>query len=335
MCAGGDVRRVVSLARDPSRALEACQFFTTEYECDWALAGMRATQVALMDGIVMGGGVGLCAHGRARVATERTRWAMPEVKIGLFPDVGASWFLTRLGGEVGTYLGLTGRAINGRDARDLGLATHLVPSARVPGLVEALLRGPGAQAVAVCDAAEEAGRGELGGGAGAGSLPPRGDLGAAFAGDSVRAILARLSERAGAGCAWSREALDAMLAASPLAVHLTLRMLREAEGIPTLRECLAMEWRLACQCLLQEGTDFVEGVEAALVRKDGRPAWRHEWPARWRETGRVDPPGEGGEGIPPGEAVPRAAVDAFFAPLSVELPWPRFARDGRSGKSRM
>ena len=144
LCAGGNVREVIqsALAGDLSTA---ASFFTLEYESDWTIARLPPSlpHVSVWDGIVMGGGVGCSIHGSVRLATERTVWAMPETKIGMFPDVGASYFLSREElGEMGTCLGLTGISINGRDCRNLGFATHLIHSSLVPKVVRKLLQHP-------------------------------------------------------------------------------------------------------------------------------------------------------------------------------------------------
>lgn len=122
--------------------MQAAPPYALQYEVDFDLSQSRVPQVAMLDGLVMGGGVGISIHGCFRVATERTVWAMPEVKIGLFPDIGASYFMSRMPDEIGTYLGMTGRSVNGRDALGLGIATHFVPSAMLPALREKLFALP-------------------------------------------------------------------------------------------------------------------------------------------------------------------------------------------------
>jgi len=137
-CAGGDVVSLVKYAQDPATRSKASAFFAKEYECDRYIAHMKKPIVALLDGITMGGGVGLSVHAPFRIATEKTRFAMPETNIGLFPDVGANFFLSRLDGEIGTYLGLTSVNILGYGVYQAGIATHYVPSEQLPALEERL-----------------------------------------------------------------------------------------------------------------------------------------------------------------------------------------------------
>jgi enoyl-CoA hydratase/carnithine racemase len=263
-CAGGDIKAIAqdalaggTLARD---------FFAEEYALNAALAETRLAQVSVWDGIVMGGGAGLSVHGRFRVATERTVFAMPETAIGFFPDVGASHFLGRLGGHVGTYLALTGARLGARDACRLGLATHYVPSASVEALDHLLARCASAADVDACLR-------ELGGG----REPPRAahdldDHGAriarCFGAANVGAINAALISD---GSEWAATIGTALAKLSPTSLFATLHLLRQNAGLP-LRECLAREFELACRLTVRP-SDFFEGVRAALVDKDQKPRW--------------------------------------------------------------
>lgn len=284
-CAGGDVRVVTDLARE--RGVDAATpFFHDEYRLNWRIHTFPKPYVALLDGITMGGGVGISAHGRYRVVTERTVFAMPETGIGFFPDVGGTWFLPRCPGEVGMYLGLTGARLNGPDSRAAGIGTHAVPSARL-GELEARLAErlvAGADADAVVAGALEACAGDIG----APGLPSlRARIDACFAGGSVAEVLDALRAE---GSGFGAEQLDALAGKSPFAVHVTFAQLRRGRGL-SIEEAMRLEYRIVHRML--EAGDFAEGVRALLIDKDKRPRWRH-----------------------PGlDAVPAGEVEAVFAPL--------------------
>ncbi|CAG9464962.1 unnamed protein product [Pedinophyceae sp. YPF-701] len=303
-CAGGDV---VAVTTAPKSVLDdaTSDFFHLEYSMNMELATQPLPQVSLWDGIVMGGGVGLSIHGAFRVATERTVLAMPEVQIGLFPDIGASWFMPRLRGRYGAWLGLTGARITGAAARELGLATHLIASSAIPALREELLalEHPGEASIrAVLDAAELSHRAPHGGAVvPAEDLPPAQEVEAVFAPDEgITGVVARL-EKTAQTSEWARKALSQLQSASPLAVCLTWRML-ELGATSTLAEVLQREAVVARRKLDARGPagagDFAEGVAAALVRRDKSPKWRH---------GSLD-------------AVSAAEVEGFLTPLPGDTP---------------
>ena len=253
-CAGGDVRWMHDAAkRDPA---EAAGFFRTEYRLNTRMQAYRKPIVALMDGITMGGGVGVSAPARHRVATERTMWAMPECAIGLVPDVGASWHLNRLAPGVGLWLGLTGERLDGAACAALGLATGLVPSGHLDDLAEALIAAKldGDADAVIAEAIASASQG-----VGDAPVPP-----APFAeADGLDALLAALAEADPA-------ALSKVLAGSPTSVALTHRLVAGApEGF---RDAITREFRVAAH--LMEGPDFIEGVRAQVVDKDRQPRWR-------------------------------------------------------------
>ncbi|KAL1515323.1 hypothetical protein AB1Y20_001954 [Prymnesium parvum] len=273
-CAGGDVRAVMEAARErpnlsPGVEDASDAFFREEYALNAAIAGCPKPQVSIWDGIVMGGGAGLSVHGAFRVATERALFAMPETAIGLFPDVGASYFLSRLPGETGTFLGLTGARLGATDLLECGLATHYVPSSAV-GQVEEQLQACGtAEAVGSALAAlaappphaeEQKVRPRL--------AAERAAIDECFSAPSVEAICARLEARADA---WGDETLATLRKMSPTSLKVTLRLLRHARGA-SLARCLQAEFR-ACQQFMEPGSDFFEGIRAALVDKDRNPAW--------------------------------------------------------------
>jgi len=254
-CAGGDVRalRELVLAGRPD---EVKAFFAAEYALNLAVARYPKPYVAVVDGICMGGGIGLSVHGAVRVASEGAVFAMPETGIGMFPDVGATYALPRLRGEWGTYLALTGERLGGADAAWVGLATHLVPRAGMAGLVDAIA---------------EDGVGVLAGMA----VPPvpgtavTGADVSVFGAGSVGEILAGLEAL---GTAWARNTLEVLRRVSPLAVMVSFAAVRRGAGL-TLEQALQAE--LALTWGMTGHADFVEGVRAAVVDKDRAPRWTH------------------------------------------------------------
>jgi enoyl-CoA hydratase/carnithine racemase len=254
-CAGGDIRALRQHQIEGDRA-PADAFFSEEYALNQAIADFPKPYVALIDGICMGGGIGVSVHAPYRVASEHAVFAMPETAIGFFPDIGASFFLPRLPGRLGTYLGLTGARVVGPDAVHAGFATHFVPRAGLPALAAAL-------------AAD--GIGALG--AHAAALP-EGKLGAqrpaidrCFAAATIPALLERVAAEESD---WARETLASLRNVSPSALFWTLRLLQEGEG-RNLRACLAAEFALTRTTMAHP--DFVEGVRAMVVDKDRQPRW--------------------------------------------------------------
>jgi enoyl-CoA hydratase len=265
-CAGGDVRVVADLLRDHGIAA-ATPFFREEYRCNWRVHRFPKPYIACLDGITMGGGVGISVHGSFRVATENTLFAMPETGIGFFPDVGSTWFLPRCPGEVGTWLGLTGARLKGADCVAAGLATHAIPSSRLgeveERLVQELERGEASEVVTAC---LDAGQGSIG----PVKLPDlQVRIDHCFGTASVSDLVERLAnEPTGFGT----EQLAALATKSPLSVHITLAQLRRGAGL-TIEGCLALEYRMVHRVLAAR--DFSEGVRALLVDRDQQPRWRH------------------------------------------------------------
>jgi enoyl-CoA hydratase len=263
-CAGGDVQTIYhqALAGDNSAAR---QFWADEYRLDAQIARYEKPIVAFMAGIVMGGGVGLSAHTRHRIVTETTRFAMPEVSIGVIPDVGASWLFSRAPGELGTYLALTGESIGAADVLALGFADAFVPQASLEALAAELLdEGPaddaGVRAVIARFAAP----------AGAAVLPTeRARIDALFGFETVEAILAALDADASP---FALATAATMRTKSPTSLKLTLREVREARALPTLADCLRHEFRIISRVI--EAHDFFEGVRAVVVDKDRQPRWQ-------------------------------------------------------------
>lgn len=254
-CAGGDVR---TLREDVLEGREEIvdAFFVHEYALNRAIARYPKPYVALIDGIWMGGGFGLAVHGSARVVSEHSKFAMPEAKLGLFPDVGASFVLPRLRGHYGLYLGLTGAKLGGADAVWVGLATHFVPRAAMAGLAYALAD----EGIAALAAHAE--------------RPPVGELPALegrvreiFAADSLAGVVAGLEA---CGDAWAQASLAEIHAASPAALATTFDLLRAGAG-RTLEQCQRAE--LLQARISTRHPDFVEGVRAMVVDKDRAPRW--------------------------------------------------------------
>lgn len=259
-CAGGDITVVhASAGADPEIAR---QLWRAEYSLDALIASYPRPVVGLMDGVTMGGGIGLAGHAPVRVVTERSVLAMPEVALGLTPDVGGCLLLSRAPKEQGTHIALTSARIGAGDALACGLADHFVPADRLPALIDALRR-PGSRAeYAVAEFAEEAPRG-------AGDLVEQGAwIEACYAADSVEEILSRLRARPESAAAVAAEALDK---GSPTALKVTLRALREARSMTTVQECLVQDYRLCCRFL--EGSDLPEGIRATVLDKDREPHW--------------------------------------------------------------
>ncbi|QOD03953.1 enoyl-CoA hydratase/isomerase family protein [Pseudarthrobacter sp. BIM B-2242] len=274
LCAGGDI---VAIYQDLLAGGSAtAEFWTTEYRLNALISRYPKPYVAFMDGLVLGGGVGISAHGSLRVVTERTRTGMPETTIGFVPDVGGTLLLSRAPGESGTHAALTGAHLSGADALFLGLADHFVPSGSLPALAEALESATAADAV-----------GRFAEDPPASALAERREwIDAAYASYDAEEIVRRL--RAAGG-----EAADAAAtieAKSPTAVKLTLASLRRVRGF-SLEETLAQEYRVGLRSLA--GPDFREGIRAQVVDKDRNPHWK---PATLAEVTAAD-------------------VEHYFAPL--------------------
>lgn len=277
LCAGGDIRALLeSGSRDDGMAET---FWRDEYKLNAAIGSYPKPVVAFMDGIVMGGGVGISAHASCRVVTEKTMLAMPEVGIGLLPDVGGTWLLSRAPGELGTYLALTGSRIGGVDAILAGLADYFVQSERLPELAKALAETGDVDAV-MRSFASDPGPAPLAAKAAA--------IDVMFGHDTVEQILetARTS-----GDDWAVKTAAEIEAKSPTSLKVTLAALRNARTLDSLEDCLNVEFRIISRMF--DAPDFREGVRAAVIDKDQSPRWQ---PASLSE-------------------VPETAVSAHFAPL--------------------
>lgn len=276
-CAGGDIRQLYEWGKagDPM----AVGFYAEEYVLNTFIKEYPKPYIALMDGITMGGGVGLSVHGSHRVATERLVFAMPETGIGLFPDVGGTYFLPRCPGETGTWLALTGARLRAADAIYAGIADVHVESARLDAL-EAALCAPGADVAAVLAAhASDPGRPE--------AAARQDEIDRLFAAPRVEDVLAALDA---AGDPWAGEQAAVIRTKSPTSLKVARRQMIEGRG-RIFRDCMRIEFRIVSR--IMKRPDFYEGVRAAIIDKDGKPAWN---PPRL-------------------EDVSDAEIDAFFAPL--------------------
>jgi enoyl-CoA hydratase len=283
-CAGGDVRGIAASAAGDGA--DARRFFHTEYRLNHLLFTYAKPVIAFMDGVVMGGGVGISQPARLRIATERTIFAMPETTIGLFPDVGGGWYLSRLPGRIGQYLALTGARLDGAEAHALGLATHYIPSDALDGLKAAIEADPRAHE-SILDAA---------------SVPPppaaifdrRDDIDRLFASDDYESVLTTLDADPGA---WAAEQRALLAAKSPLSCKVALRLLREGAAKLSFADEMKMEYGVAAH--LCQRPDFAEGVRALLIDKDNAPRWNPATP----------------------DAVPDHMIDMIFAPLPDDQEW--------------
>jgi enoyl-CoA hydratase len=259
LCAGGDVRSLYESRTQGSGYARA--FWRDEYRLNALIGRYPKPYVALQDGIVMGGGIGLSGHARHRVVTERSQLAMPETGIGLIPDVGGTWLLAHAPGEAGIYLGLTGEGMRAADAIHARFADAFVPAARLPALVERLSDPEGGAVGSVVAGFAEA--------AGASELAQRAaDIDRAFSGATVETIVEELGKAPGE---WAAKARASLAQKSPESLKLTLAAVRGARRLASLDEALRVEYRLTVR-LFEDG-EFPEGVRALIIDKDRKPRW--------------------------------------------------------------
>jgi enoyl-CoA hydratase/carnithine racemase len=259
--AGGDIRHLYELGQE-KRVAEALQFWRDEYPLNVLIKAYKKPYIALIDGIVMGGGVGVSVHGSHRVAGDRFQFAMPEVGIGFFPDVGATWFLPRMPGKLGTYCGLTGERFNAADGRGAAIATHRVSSARFPELIDALT-GTVSVAGVLAAFAEPAGEGPI--------MARKSHIDRLFAHDTIEDILSALDADAARGDDWAQKTAAIIRTKSPTSLKIALEQVRRGAHWD-FSECMRAEFRIVSRVV--EGTDFYEGVRAVIVDKDNAPRWR-------------------------------------------------------------
>ena len=277
-CAGGDVKGVWEAGRSGEPVTKDSvtdAFFREEYALNAAIAGCPKPQVSVWDGIVMGGGVGVSIFGKYRIATEKSMFAMPETNIGLFPDVGGSYFLSRLPGELGTYIGLTGDRLYAADLLHCGLATHFVPSDSLPELTASL---SACTSVADVDAifAKRGASAEASAAAQGSMLEQRrSQIDAAFGFETMEEVMLHLADQPGDDD-FSAKTLKTLGRMSPTSMKIALRLLREArrdKSAAPLSAALAREFRVVQRCVTPPA-DFFEGIRAALVDKDRSPKWQ-------------------------------------------------------------
>lgn len=278
-CAGGDIRTLqTQIKQGVYDGAEA--FFSTEYRLNRQIARYSKPYITLIDGMVMGGGVGISGHGTFRVVTDNTVFAMPEVAIGFFPDVGASRLLAQLPSKMGAYLAMTGERIRAQDMVYLGLATHHVASSSFEGIIEALTKGEDAKTVLECAALAPAA---------APLAQMKQKIIHYFGSLDLRQIHALLSAEKSD---FAEKCLSTIHARSPTSMAIALKQLQA--GVLGIDETLKRDFRLAYHII--RGHDFPEGVRALLIDKDQKPAWK---PARIEDINEQD-------------------ISAYFAPLSPE-----------------
>lgn len=283
-CAGGDIALIANSAK--SDCVEAERFFHLEYQMNHLLFVYDKPIVAFIDGIVMGGGVGISLPARYRVATERTNFAMPETGIGLFPDVGGGWYLPRLPGRVGAWLAATGARIDGADCAAIGIATHYIPSETVDDVKARIVADP-ANLATILNASTQ-------------TPPPskleaaRPDIDRLFASNKAEEIVAALDAD---GSEWAAKQRATLATKSPQTIKVAMRQLIEGAAQPDFAANMAMEYGLACAIIRRP--DFVEGVRALIFDKDNKPQWN---PATLEE-------------------VSDAMIDAIFTPLPADQQW--------------
>jgi enoyl-CoA hydratase len=260
-CVGGDIRSLMEIVSGDLDS--ALRFFRDEYQHNWTLECFIKPNVALIDGPVMGGGVGISIFGTHRVAGENFRFAMPETTIGFFPDVGGGWFMSRFPGETGLYLALTGRTVGRADGYYLGVASHCIPAADFDKIRHAMIESDPIDPF-LDELHRHPGDSEIE------RLRPAIDR--AFSGETVEDILSRLDAETGANAEWARETAAAIRRNAPLSLKVTLRQLRLARQNRSLKEALVTDFRLASRLVV--AADFREGVRAAVIDKDKNPKWR-------------------------------------------------------------
>ena len=283
-CAGGDIRMLAESGAGDGAA--AREFFFTEYRLNHLLHSYPKPGVAIMDGVTMGGGVGLSRPCRFRVATERTSFAMPETGIGLFPDVGGGWYLPRMPDRIGLWLALTGARIKAADCELVGVATDYVESKDLADLKARIVQDPAAIETLLTEFGADAGRPAI--------SAHQDEIARTFAGDSVETIVAALKAT---DSDWAREQLSVLATKSPQTMKVAFRQLRLGGQARTFAENMAMEYRIGARVVQRH--DFREGVRAVIVEKDNAPRWNP----------------------PTLEGVSAAMLDSIFAPLPSAEEW--------------
>jgi enoyl-CoA hydratase len=283
-CAGGDIRMLAESGATDGRL--AREFFFIEYRLNHLLFEYPKPVLTVMDGVTMGGGVGLAMPSRYRVATERTTFAMPETGIGLFPDVGGGWFLPRLHGRTGLWLALTGARLKSADCELLGIATDVIAASDVEAFKAAVVADPAAVETLLTEYEADPGVAPLG--------AHRDQVDRLFGGPGVEAILADLEAD---GSDWAKAQLAVMATKSPQTMKVAFRQMALGGALTDFADNMAMEYAIGARVVQRH--DFLEGVRAVIVEKDNAPRW--------------DPP------TPQG--VSEAMLEAIFAPLPSAEAW--------------
>ena len=283
-CAGGDIRMIAESSAADGAAARA--FFATEYRLNHRLFTYAKPTIAFMDGVTMGGGVGISQPCRYRIATENSRFAMPETAIGLFPDVGGGWYLSRLPGRIGQYLALTGARLDGSEMLALGLATHLLPADTLDAVKQAIAADPQGMEAILSAHATPPGDAPI--------LDQRAAIDRLFASDDFEEVLSALE---GDGSDWAQAQLAILRQRSPLSCKVSLKLLLDGATMPTFEDEMRQEYAVVTRIV--QRPDIVEGVRAVIVDKDHAPKWDPATP----------------------EAVSDHMIDRIFAPLSPADEW--------------
>jgi enoyl-CoA hydratase len=283
-CAGGDIAMLAGSAKGDCAQAE--QFFHTEYRLNHLLFVYEKPVIAFIDGVVMGGGVGISDPARFRIATERTTYAMPETGIGLFPDVGGGWFLPRMPGRAGAWLATTGARIKGADCLAIGIATHYMASDKLDAVKARIIADPDGLGEILDEMSD--------------TPPPsewearREDIDRLFASDRYQDILAALQAD---GSEWARAQLATLATKSPQTIKVALRQMAEGAAFTDFADNMRNEYRIGCHVIRRP--DFIEGVRAVIFDKDNAPRWNPATP----------------------EEVTDELIDSLFAPLPPEKEW--------------
>ena len=283
-CAGGDIRMIAESGAQDGKA--AAAFFHAEYQLNHLLFTYTKPVIAFMDGITMGGGVGISQPARYRLATERTVYAMPESGIGLFPDVGGGWYLSRLPGRTGAYLALTGSRVDGADCIALGLANHYIPSDKLDAVKAALIADPDQVEAIVNREQEEPPASKI--------VAQEADIDRLFASDRLEDIYAAL---AADSSEWAQKQLATLKTKSPQTCKVALRELKHGASFTDFADEMRMEYRIGSRICRKH--DFIEGVRALIIDKDNQPKWNPSTP----------------------EGVTEDLIDEIFAPLPDDEEW--------------
>lgn len=283
-CAGGDIRMIAESSATDGATARA--FFATEYRLNHRLFTYAKPTIAVMDGVTMGGGVGISQPCKMRVATENSRFAMPETAIGLFPDVGGGWYLSRLPGRIGQYLALTGARLDGSEMLALGLATHLLPADTLETVKQAIAADPQAAEAILSDHGTPPGDAPI--------LTQREAIDRLFASDDFEEILTALEAD---GSDWAARQLATLRQRAPLSCKVSLKLLLDGATMPTFEDEMRQEYAVVTRIV--QRPDIVEGVRAVIVDKDHAPKWDPATP----------------------EAVSDHMIDRIFAPLPPADEW--------------